>query len=116
MSFCNVFFEGIFFAFGRVLGAQGAQRAPKIDPKGSQRASQRRHVGSAKTMVFIVREAYGEVSGRLREATFSRLRLQTLSGGVSGSIFSDFMRFWVPFGGPWEPFGSTLGCFLGCFF
>ena len=65
-------------------------------------------MGSAKTMVFTVREAYGEVSGRLREATFSRLRLQTLSGDVSGSIFSDFMRFGVLFGDPWEPFGSTL--------
>ena len=49
-------------------------------------------------MVFTVREAYGGVSGRLLEAIFSRLRLQTLSGGVPGSILADFKRFWVPFG------------------
>ena len=44
-------------------------------------------------MVFIVREAYEGVSGRLWEAIFSRLRLQTLSGGVPGSILADFGRF-----------------------
>ena len=57
-------------------------------------------MGSARTMVFTVREAYGEVSGRLREATFSRLRLQTLFGGVLGSNCADFRRFGVPFGVP----------------
>ena len=49
-------------------------------------------------MVFTVREAYEGVSGRLWEAIFYRLRLQTLSGGVPGSILADFGRFWVPFG------------------
>ncbi len=58
----------------------------------------------AKTIVFIVREAYGEVSGSLREATFSSQRLQTLFGGVLGSIFADFRRFWLSFGGLWAPF------------
>jgi hypothetical protein len=56
-------------------------------------------------MAGIVREAYGEVSGRVREATFSRLRLQTLFGGDFESIFADFMRFWLSFG---ESLGSIL--------
>ena len=55
-------------------------------------------------MAGTVREAYGEVSGRVREATFSRLRLQTLFGGVLGSIFADFRLFWLSFGEPWAPF------------
>ena len=69
-------------------------------------------MGSAKTMVFIVREAYGEVSGRVREAIFSTLRLQTLSGGVLGDIFSDFMRFGVPFGCPWDAIFAQKGYFF----
>ena len=35
-------------------------------------------MGSARSIVFTAWEAYGEVSGRLLEATFSKLRLQTL--------------------------------------
>jgi len=58
-------------------------------------------VGSARTIVFIVRAAYGEVSGSLREATFSRLRPRTPFGSVSESIFDDFRRFGMSFGGPW---------------
>jgi hypothetical protein len=55
-------------------------------------------------MAGTVREAYGEVSGRVWEATFSRLRLQSLFGGVFGSIFADSRRFWLSFGSLWAPF------------
>jgi hypothetical protein len=55
-------------------------------------------------MAGTVREAYGRVSGRVGEATFSRLRLQTLFGGVLGSIFTDFRRFGLSFGALWAPF------------
>ena len=47
-------------------------------------------------MAVTVREAYEEVSDRLREATFSRKGLQTLFGGVLGTIFADFKRFGLP--------------------
>ena len=71
-----------------------AKRLPKWSPKGASGY----FLGSEKTMVFTVREAYEGVSGRLWEAIFYRLRLQTLSGGVPGRILADFGRFWVPFG------------------
>jgi len=98
--FLMFFSKASFSLLGRLLGAQGAQKAPKTEPKWSQRHAWRHLVGSARTMVFTVPEAYGEVSGRLREATFSRPRLQTLFGGVLGSTCADFRRFWVPFGVP----------------
>ncbi len=60
-------------------------------------------------MAGTVREAYGEVSGRVREATFSRLRLQTLFGCLLGSIFADFRRFWVSFGRLGGQFGVPEG-------
>ena len=100
------FLEVSFSLPGRLLGAKGAQKAPKMEPKWSPKGAWGYPLGSEKTMVFIVREAYEGVSGRLWEATFSRLRLQTLSGGVLGSILADFMRFWVPFE---APFGVHLG-------
>jgi len=108
--FFDVFLEVSFSLPGRLLGAKGAQKAPKMEPKWSPKGAWGYPLGSEKTMVFIVREAYGEVSGRLWEATFSRLRLQTLSGRVPGSILADFRRFWVPFGVPlgsiWDQKGS----------
>ena len=81
--------------------------AAKWSPKGAQGHL----LGSVKTMAAgIVREAYGEVSGRVGEATFSRLPLQTLFGSFLGSIFEDFRRFWVSFGrlggSFWVPEGS----------
>ena len=75
---------------GRLLGAKGAQKAPKIEPKWSQKVARGHLVGSVKSMAGTVREAYGEVSGRHWETTFARLDLQTLPGGVFGSIFADF--------------------------
>ena len=56
----------------------------------------------ARTMVFIVREAYRGVSGRLREPTFYKPRLLTLPGGASERIFADLGRF-----------GGPSGCRLG---
>ena len=104
-SFFDVFFEGLFFASWATFGRPGCPKGSQNEPKWSQTGSRRHLVGSARTMVFTVQEAYGEVSGRLRETTFSRLRLQTLPGGVLGIIFSEFRRFGVPFGAPW---GSIL--------
>ena len=69
-----------------------------MEPKWSPKGASGYFLGSEKTMVFTAREAYEGVSGRLWEAIFSRLRLQTFSGGVPGSILADFGRFWVFFG------------------
>jgi len=87
------FLEGSFSLPGRLLGTKGAQKAPKMEPNWSPKGAWGYPLGSEKTMVFTVREAYGEVSGRLWEATFSRRRLQTRSGRVPGSILADFRRF-----------------------
>ena len=105
-SFFDVFLEVSFSLPGRLLGTNGAQKASKMEPKWSPKGAWGYLLGSEKTMVFIVREAYEGVSGRLWEATFSRLRLQTLSGGVPGSILADFRRLWVSFE---VPLGSLWG-------
>ena len=102
--FLCFFWRCLFQSVGDFWAPMVAKRLPKWSPKGASGY----FLGSEKTMVFIVREAYEGVSGRLWEAIFSRLRLQTLSGGVPGSILADFVRFWLPFGSP-------LGAYLGSF-
>ena len=57
-------------------------------------------MGSARTTVFMEREAHGAVSGMFWEATFFGLGLQTLFGGVLGRVFADLRSFWVPIGVP----------------
>ena len=107
-SFFYVFLEVPFSIPSRLLGTNGGQKASKMEPKWSPKGASGYFLGSEKTMVFIVREAYEGVSGRLWEAIFSRLRLQTLSGGVPGSILADFARILSDFGCP-------LGAYLGSF-
>ena len=105
MPFFNVFLEGLFFAswatFGRTWSQKGAKREPKWRPKRAWGHP----LGSVKSMAGAMFAAHEGVSGRVREATFSRLGLQTHSGGVLGSILADFKRFGVPFG---VHFGSIV--------
>ena len=82
-------FAGLFC----IWAPKSDPRAPKMVPKWSPNRVRGHPVDGEKTMVFTVREAYEEVSGTLWENTFSRRRLQTLLGGVSGSIVADFRRF-----------------------
>ena len=104
--FLMLFSKAFVSLLGRRFGAKGAQKAPKMEPKWGQKDAWGHFVGSAITMLFTVREAYGRVSGRLWEATFSRLCLQTLFGGVLECIFADFRRF----GGLlWGPLGLHFG-------
>jgi hypothetical protein len=88
--FRNIFYVFVWRCLCRCLvdiwKSKVRKRLPKWSPKGTWGYP----LGSERTMVFIVREAYEEVSGRVWEATFSRLRLRTLSGGVPGSILADF--------------------------
>ena len=77
---------------GRPLGAQGAQKAPKMEPKGCLKAP----------------------CGKCQSHS-----IYCTGGIVLGSILADFRRFLVPFGAPWasilagkrRPFFRV--CFLG---
>ena len=100
-----LFWKGSFSVFGRLLGGQGIQKGSEMEPKSSQKRAWGYPLGSVKSMAGAMFSAHKGVSGRVREATFSRLRLQTLFGRVLGSIFADFKRFWVPFA---VHFGSIL--------
>ncbi len=91
---------------GRLLVAKGDQKASEIGLKWRPKRTQGHPLGSVKSMAGAMFAAHEGVSGRVREATFSRPGLQTHSGGVLGSILADFRRFWVPFG---VHFGSILG-------
>ena len=120
------FSERPFSAPGRHLGAQGAGKGTKRSPKVSQKGVRRHLVEHAKTMVFIVREAYREVPGRAREPLFPRRRREGASRDVWRMIWGRFCGIWEPFGGPWgahfrskivfffrSDFRSILGLFLG---
>ena len=101
-----------FRSLGRALGALGAQKGSQKEPQGRQKRAWR-HLGEhAKSMAGTVREAYGEVPGRVQEPPFSRLRPHTLSAGVPRSIFSDFVRFGAPFRDPGAPFWAQNADFF----
>ena len=71
-----------------------------MEPEWRQNDVRRHIAGSARTMVFIVREAHGAVSARLLETIFSTVALQTIFGEVLGSVFADLGPFCVPSGVP----------------
>ena len=62
-------------------------------------------VERARTMVFTVREAHGEVSGSVLEPLFSRSRREGLSGGFCRGAQTNFLQFLRILGGP---LGSTF--------
>jgi len=107
--FLMLFRKGSFSVFGRFLGAQGGQKGSKMEPKWMPKRAWGHPLGSVKTMAGAVFSAYQGGSGRVREATFSRLGLQTFFGGVLGCIFCDFRRFWCPFGVPLGSFSDQKG-------
>ena len=109
LSVFNVFWKIYFSNLGRLLEAKGAQKATKMKPKWSPKEAWGYPLGSEKTMVFTVREAYEGDSGRLWETTFSCLRLQILSGELPGSICTDFHVFRCPGGSIEAPFEVTSG-------
>ncbi len=104
--FLMLFWKASFSVLGRLLGAKGAQKGAKMEPKWRPKRSWGHPLGSVKSMAGAMFAAHEGVSGRVLEATFSRLGLQTHSGGVLGSILADFRRFGVPFG---VHLGSILG-------
>ena len=96
--FLRLFWKGSFSPLERPWSATGGQKSSKMNPKWSSKRTWGYPVGSVKTMAGAMFSAHKGVSGRVREATFSTLGLQTYSGGVLGRILVDFLRFWVPFG------------------
>ena len=66
----------------------------------------------AKTMVFIVREAYREVPGRAREPLFPRGRREGASRGVWRRIWADFVGFGSLLGSPGASIFGQKSCFF----
>ena len=83
--FLKLFWKRFFSPLERPWGATGGQKGSKMDPKWSPKRPRGYPVGSVKTMAGVMFSAHKGVSGRVREATFSTLGLQTHSGGVLGS-------------------------------
>ena len=98
MHFLKLFWKGSFSPLERPWSATGGQKCSKMNPKWSSKRTWGYPVGSVKTMAGAMFSAHKGVSARVRERLFSTLGLQTHSGGVLGSIFVIFFRFWVPFG------------------
>ena len=87
--FLMLFWKASFSPLGRLLGAQGAQKGAKMEPKWKPKRSWGHLLGSVKSIAGVMISAHEGGSGRVWEATFSRPGLQTNSGGVLGSIFAD---------------------------
>ena len=85
--FLMLFWKASFSPLGRLLGAKGAQKGSKMEPKWRPKRAWGHPVECVKTIAGAMFSAHKGVSGRVREATFSRLGLKTLFGGVLGSIF-----------------------------
>ena len=86
---------------GRHLDAQGARKGAEREPKVIEKEVRRHLVEHAKTMAGTVREAYGEVPGRVQETLFSERGTKASPEGSregSGTIFHDFGS---PLGTPW---------------
>ena len=65
------FWDASFSPPGRPLGAQSARKGAKMEPKVIENVVRRHLAERAKSMARMVREAYGEVPGRVQEAPFS---------------------------------------------
>ena len=89
----------------RQIEPHGEAKGAKWEAKETQMRARGASLEHARTMLFTVREAYGQVLGEVRGPTVPRPRSRTLSGEVLGSPFGVFGRFWSPFG---VPFGTTL--------
>ena len=85
--FLMLFWKASCWPLGRLLGAKGAQKGSKMEPKWRPKRAWGHPLECVKTIAGAMFSAHKGVSGRVREATFSRLGLQTLFGGVLGSIF-----------------------------
>ena len=69
-SFSVFFRPPLFFAPGRYLDGQRPRKGAKNEPKVMTKEVRADFLEHAKTMAGIVREAYGEVPGRVRATLF----------------------------------------------
>ena len=80
-----------FCTSGYHLGAQGDRKGTKREPKVMKKEVRSHLVEHAKTMASTLREAYGEVPGRVQETLFSERGAKASSEGsrkVSRRIFA----------------------------
>ena len=93
MQIFKVFLEGLFFdpraTFGRPRSRKGSRKGAKMEAKAGLEALAGKCKMHGRRGVFT----HSGLSGRVREATFSKVGFQIHSGGVPGSIFADFLRF-----------------------
>jgi len=92
--FLNIFVGFVLVFSCSILELKSVPKAPNMETKWSQERVPGHFVECAQTMLFTVWEAYGEVSRRLREGTFSRRCLQTHLAGVLGLMLADSGQFW----------------------
>ena len=89
-------------AKSRQIEPNGEAKGAKWEAKETQMRARGASLEHARTMLFTVREAYGQVLGEVRGPTFPQPRSRTLSGEVLWSPFGDFCQFGSPFGVPFE--------------
>ncbi len=78
-----MFFWNFTFSHpGGDLGRQYDPKAPKMEPKWTQKHARRYFMECVKTMVFTVLQAHGQVLDRTLEPFFSRSQREALSQGV----------------------------------
>ncbi len=104
----DVFLKASFSLLGRLLCAQGAQKAPKTEAKWSPKGARRHPLGSVKTMAGAIREAYGEVWGRVR-----RLFPDCVSRPSLDASWGIFLQILGYFGSPLGALGAHFGSLRG---
>jgi len=97
MCFQNVSFSSP----GQHLGAQGARKGAKREPKVMKNEVRRHLLEHAKTMAGTVREAYGEVPGRVQATLFSARGAKASHLGSREGSKRIFHDFGCPLGAPW---------------
>ena len=94
------------------MGAQGGRKGAKREPKVMKKEVRRHLLEHAKTMAGTVREAYGEVPGRVQETLFAargaKASPEWSRGGQRG--------FFMILGALWDSLGSSFCEKLGVFF
>ena len=97
-----MFFWDVSFSLpGRLLGAKGAQKAPKMEPKWRPKGARGDFLGSEKTMVFTVWEPHGDLPGRVQKPLFFKSALRRGSHRHLEEDLGGLFEIWVSFGGPW---------------
>ena len=95
-SFFHVFLEGTFFGTWATFGHPRCPRGSQMEPEWSQNGACRHLAGSARTMVFTVREAYG----RSRASSGRQLFSDWVYRPSLEVSWGEFLQIWAHFGCP----------------